>query len=98
MNAQELNRRCVELFHRPDAKLHYWHPRVFWSTHMVESPKPEDLQEAKVDLHELEVMLAEAAGEISQCAQELDRGQPGQSALIRHMMERGEMPLLHRPH
>ncbi len=98
MNAQELNRRCVELFHNPDAKLHCWHPRMFWKTNMLENPKPEDLQEPKVDLRELEVMLSEAAHEPSQCADELEREDPGRVTLIRHMMERGEMPLLHRPH
>lgn len=98
MNAQDLNRRCVELFHHPDAKLHCWHPRMFWETHMLENPKPEDLQEPKVDLRELEVMLAEAAHEPSQCAEELEQEEPGRATLIRHMMERGEMPLLHRPH
>jgi len=98
MNTQELNRRCVELFYHPDTQLHCWHPRMFWETNMVENPKPEDLQRPKVDLHDLEVLLAEAAHQESQCAEELERKEPGRPALIRHMMERGEMPFLHRPH
>lgn len=98
MNAQELNRRCVDLFHHPDAQLHCWHPRMFWETHMVENPKPEDLQQPKVDLRELEVLLAEVTHQDSQCATELEQEDPGRTTLIRHMVERGEMPLLHRPH
>lgn len=98
MNAQELNRRCVELFQHPDAQLHCWHPRMFWETHMVENPKPEDLQQPKVDLRELEVLLAETTHQDSQCAAELEQEDPGRATLIRHMVDRGEMPLLHRPH
>lgn len=65
---------------------------------MVENPKPEDLQQPKVDLRELEVLLAEATHQDSQCAAELEQEEPGRATLIRHMVERGEMPLLHRPH
>ena len=98
MNAQELNRRCVELFHHPDAQNHMWHPRMFWETNQVENPKPEDLQRPKVDLRELEVLLSEVTHQPSECADELEREEPGRVSLIRHMTDRGEMPFLHRPH
>lgn len=98
MDTRRLNQRCVELFHSPDVRLHCWHPRMFWVVEPLENPRPEDLAQAKVDLEELEVLLAEAAHVPSLCAEDLQRRDPGRVDLIRHMLHRGEMPLLHRPH
>ncbi len=98
MPHDKLNRRCVELFQHPDVQLHCWHPRMFWETRMKENPAPEELTEPKVDLRELEVLLAESAHVPSVCAEELNQEDPGRADLIRHMVHRGEMPYLHRPH
>jgi len=95
---EKLNRRCVDLFQNPDVQLHCWHPRMFWETRMKENPAPEELTTPKVDLRELEVLLAETAHVPSQCAEELNQEAPGRADLIRHMVHRGEMPYLQRPH
>lgn len=97
MNTVELNRRCVELFHAPGARRRLWHPRMFWHTHLVENPKPEDLQDPKVDLAELEFLLARVNDQASLCADEIEAREPGRTALLQHMIDRGEMPLLRRP-
>jgi hypothetical protein len=73
MNREELNRRCVELFQHPDVQLRCWHPRMFWETNMKDNPRPEELTRPKVDLRELEVLLAESAHVPSECADELNR-------------------------
>lgn len=98
ISEKELNQRCVALFQNPDVQRHLWHPRMFWETHMKDNPTPDELVEPKVDLLELEVMLAEAAHVPSVCSTELERREPGRTDLIRHMIRRGEMPYLHRPH
>lgn len=98
MNRQELNERCVQLFQNPDVMRHFWHPRMFWETHMKDNPQPDELVEPKVDLMELEVMLAEVAHVDSACADELESREPGRAELIQLMIRRGDMPLLHRPH
>lgn len=98
MNEKELNQRCVELFQNPDVMRHMWHPRMFWETHMKDNPTPDDLVDPKVDLMELEVMLAEVAHVPSECASDLESREPGRSELIQHMIRRGDMPLLHRHH
>ncbi|MDX5333604.1 MAG: hypothetical protein LPK58_06120 [Gammaproteobacteria bacterium] len=98
MNDRELNQRCVELMQNPDVMNHMWHPRMFWETRMKDNPTPDELVDPKVDLLELEVMLAEVAHVPSACAAELERREPGRADLIRHMIRRGDMPFLHRPH
>lgn len=97
MTEDELNRRCVELFHHPDVRLRCWHPRMFWETGMKDNPTPDELICPKVDLRELEVLLAESAHVPSECADELEHEVPGRADRIRHMVRRGEMPFLHRP-
>lgn len=98
MNERELNRRCVELFFNPDVQLHCWHPRMFWEVEPLENPMADDLTDPKVDLRELEVILAEAAHQPSVAATELEAENPGRAELIRHMLHRGDMPFLNRPH
>ena len=98
MNERELNHRCVELFQNPDVRKHMWHPRMFWNVHGQDTPTTDELCDPKVDLMELEVLFAEAAHVPSLCADELERREPGRPSFIRRMIDRGDMPLLHRPH
>ncbi|MEJ2059267.1 MAG: hypothetical protein P8Y64_02100 [Gammaproteobacteria bacterium] len=98
MDARELNQRCVALFQNPDVRNHFWHPRMFWEVHGQDTPSLDDLTEPKVDLMELEVLLSESAHVESVCADALEQREPGRATLIRHMLHRGDMPLLHRPH
>ena len=98
MDDKALNQRCVALFQNPDVVRHFWHPRMFWETHMKDNPTPDELVEPKVDLMELEVMLSEVAHIPSACAQELEQREPGRPETIRLGIRRGDMPYLHRPH
>lgn len=97
MNEQALNQRCVDLFRNPDVRNRMWHPRMFWNVRGQDAPTPAELCQPKVDLLELEVMLAEAAHQPSECADELERREPGRPAFIRRVIARGDMPLLRRP-
>jgi len=97
MNEQDLNRRCVELlYYHPDVKLRMWHARMFWQTEN-DAPQPAQLNQPKVDLCELEVMLATAAMIESQCLQELTTRDPQRADYIVHSVRRGDRPLLRRP-
>lgn len=97
MDTEALNQRCIELFEKSQGQNHYWHVRMFWHTDRHDNPSPRELTDPKVDLLELEVLLSAATGEESQCAEALEAREPGRAALIRHMVQRGEMPLLRRP-
>ncbi|HKK13068.1 MAG TPA: hypothetical protein VKA14_00255 [Gammaproteobacteria bacterium] len=97
MDAQTLNQRCVELMNNPDVQHRMWHPRMFWKVGALENPRPGELTSPKVDLEELEVLLASAAHQKSQCLEDLNKRIPGRGDLIVHMVRRGDMPLLARP-
>jgi|GEM_PF-668063 len=96
MDAEAINKRCVELMQHPDVQNHLLHPRMFWEVGNLDDPGPEDLTQPKVDLRELEVMLSEYAHQPSQCLEELNAERPGRGDTIRHMVHRGDMPLLMR--
>lgn len=97
MSPEEINTRCIELYQKSLEQNHYWHVRMFWHTDKHDNPAPRELTDPKVDPVELEVLLSAAVGEESRCAEELEQREPGRPALIRHMIQRGEMPLLRRP-
>jgi hypothetical protein len=96
MEQTELNQRCVDLFFHPRVQTKLWHPRMFWDIGMQQSPKPTDLTTPKVDLMELEVLLAAAAYEASECADALNAREPGRADFIRRAVQSGQRPLL--PH
>jgi len=96
MDVKNLNRRCVELAQHPDVKLRMWHPPMFWDVGALDDPSPEDLTRPKVDLLELEVVLAAAAWVPSECADELNTREPGRADFLTRQVRRGELPLLHR--
>jgi hypothetical protein len=95
MDQTELNQRCVNLFFHPRVQTKLWHPRMFWDVGMELSPKPTDLTKPKVDLMELEVLLAAAAYEDSQCANDLNNREAGRADFIRRAVQSGQRPLLH---
>ena len=79
MERNDLNWRCAEmLYHHPEAKLRMWHPRMFWQTGS-DIPRVDELIVPKVDLCELEAMLATAAMIDSQCLQELKASDPNRA-------------------
>ncbi len=97
MERTDLNRRCADLLcHHPDVKLRMWHPRMFWQTGS-DTPRVDEIMVPRVDLCELEVMLATAAMVDSQCLQELKARDPDRADYIVHPVRRGERPLLRRP-
>lgn len=98
MNEQELNERCIQLFQNPDVRKRMWHPGMFWNVHGQDTPTTDQMREPKVDLLELEVLFAEVAHQPSLCADDLNRREPGRAEFIRRMIDRGDMPYLHRPH
>lgn len=77
----------------PRVKLQMWHPRMFWYVKR-DNPNPRELKRPKVDLQELEVMLAAAALEPSQAAAELDARRPGRAEFILRAVRSGQRPLL----
>lgn len=91
-----LNRRCVELFYHPRVQLSLWSAGLFWILDQ-DVVQPDDLTRPKVDLEELEVMLAATARVPSECAESLDGRRPGRADFIRRAAHRGERPLLSRP-
>ncbi len=96
MDQQELNNRCVSLFQSPRVQTKLWNPRMFWNVGRILNVKPEQLTEPKVDLCELEVMLAAAAYEPSQCADNLNAREAGRADFIRRAVQSGQRPLLQR--
>ncbi|MEJ2632525.1 MAG: hypothetical protein P8011_03365 [Acidihalobacter sp.] len=98
MNEQELNRRCIDLFQNPDVRNHMWHPRMFWDVYGQDAPTTSELHDSKFDLMEPEVLFAGAAHVPSVCADDPEHREPGHPAFIRRMLDRGDTPLLHRPH
>lgn len=95
MDKTELNNRCVDLFFHPRVQQKLWHPRMFWDVGSQLSPKRSELTKPKVDLVELEVLLAAAAYEPSQCADELNTREPGRADFIRRAVQSGQRPMLH---
>ncbi len=87
----ELQQRCLQLMAHPKVQAHCWQPQLFWSQ-QAEQWIP------RVDLRELEVLLATIAGEVPQYADELDRSRPGRSGFIARNALRGEMPYLTPAH
>ncbi|MGM0552372.1 MAG: hypothetical protein ACQETK_00965 [Pseudomonadota bacterium] len=96
MDQQELNNRCVALFQSPRVQTKLWNPRMFWNVGRILNVKPEQLTEPKVDLCELEVMLAAAAYEPSQCADNLNEREDGRADFIRRAVQSGQRPFLRR--
>jgi hypothetical protein len=96
MDSQELNKRCVDLFHSPRIQTRLWNPRMFWEVGLKQNTTPEELTDPKVDLCELEVMLSAAAYEPSQCAEELNEREAGRADFIRRAVQSGQRPLLRR--
>lgn len=96
MDAGELNRRCVSLIQEPDVLLRMWHAPMFWDVGTLDDPRPEELSRPKFDLYELEVVLATAALQPSQCAAEVNAREPGRADFIMRQVRRGERPLLRR--
>ncbi len=98
MDAHALNTRCVELFQNPNVKLRMWNARMFWQVGDQLNVPSEKLTQPKVDLCELEVMLAAAALTDSHCAPELDKKEPGRVAFIQRQVREGMRPLLKPAH
>jgi hypothetical protein len=98
MDSVTLNTRCVALFNHPRVKNQMWNPRMFWDIgkHQVVSLTPEVLHSPKVDLYELEVLLAAAAGEASQCAEALNQREAGRADFIQRAVRGGNRPFLRR--
>ena len=94
MDHEELNARCVKLLKSPGVQNHLWHPRMFWEVGALDNPAPSDLTRPKVDLSELEVMLATAANEESLCRDDVNAHQPGRADFIQRQIRRGERPIL----
>ncbi len=95
MDQTELNQRCVELFFHPRVQQQMWNARMFWDVGSELAPKAADLVKCKVDLLELEVLLAAAAYEDSKCADDLNAREPGRADFIRRAVHSGQRPLLH---
>ena len=94
MDKTELNTRCVELFNSPRVKNMMWNPRMFWNFGRKLNPTEADLTTPRVDLCELEVMLAAAAWTDSQCAADLNSRNPGRADFIRRAVQSGQRPIL----
>ena len=94
MDQRSLNQRSVELIQHPEVRRRMWHAPMFWQVGNKDNPGPEELTLAKVDLTELEVLLAAAALLPSQCAAELNERTPGRADFIIRQVHRGERPLL----
>ncbi len=73
-----------------------WHPHMFWQTGS-DIPRVDELIVPKVDLCELEAMLATAAMIGSQGLQELKARDPNCADYIVHSVRSGVRPLLRRP-
>ena len=69
---------------------------MFWKLEQ-DVARPQDLTHAKVDLAELEVLLAATAGVPSQCAEAVNARSAGRADFIRRSAGKGERPLLSRP-
>ncbi|MEJ2060055.1 MAG: hypothetical protein P8Y64_06140 [Gammaproteobacteria bacterium] len=95
MDQNALNARCVELFQHPRVQQMMWSPRMFWDIGRTLTSKPTDWTSPKVDLCELEVLLAAAAYVDSQCATELNGREPGRADFIRRAVQSGQRPMLH---
>lgn len=93
MDPRALNQRCVELMRHPRVVAQMWHAPMFWHVDK-DNPGPADLTRPRVDLCELEVMLATAAGLPSECAALLEQRQPGRAQFIARSVRRGERPWL----
>ncbi|MCE5360806.1 hypothetical protein [Candidatus Igneacidithiobacillus taiwanensis] len=98
MDSQALNARCVELFQNPNVRLRMWNARMFWKVGDQFNVPSDKLTDPKVDLCELEVMLASAALTESQCAAELEKKEPGRAAFIQRQVREGMRPLLRANH
>ncbi|MFP4131573.1 hypothetical protein [Thiohalospira sp.] len=94
MNQDELNERCIKLLKSPGVQNQLWHPRMFWEVGALDNPTASDLTRPKVDLSELEVMLATAANEESLCREDVNAQHPGRAEFIERHIRRGERPLL----
>mgnify|MGYP006272362123 FL=1 len=94
MNQEELNDRCIKLLRSQGVQNQMWHPRMFWEVGALDNPTSQDLTRPKVDLSELEVMLATAANEPSLCRDEVNARRPGRAEFIERHIRRGERPLL----
>lgn len=94
MNDDELNQRCIRLLNQPGVQHHLWHPRMFWEVGALDNPAASNLTQPKVDLAELEVMLAAAANESSLCRDDVNERRPGRADFIQRQIRRGERPLL----
>jgi hypothetical protein len=73
-------------------------PACSGTSYGQDAPTTSELHDSKVDLMELEVLFAGAAHVPSVCADDPERREPGRPAFIRRMLDRGDTPLLHRPH
>lgn len=94
MDREALNQRCVQLIRHPSVKKRMWNPRMFWETGARQlTPRDALLNNPKVDLNELEFMLATAANQPSQCADKLPAERAG---FIRRQVRGGSRPLLTR--
>ena len=94
MTQDELNQRCIDLLKKPGVQHQLWHPRMFWDVGALDNPAPSDLTNPKVDLSELEVMLATAANETAECREDVNQRRPGRADFIQRQIRRGERPLL----
>jgi hypothetical protein len=91
-----LQQRCAELYFHRRVQRCMWSPRLFWQLEQ-DVARTRDLTRPRVDLLELEVLLAAAAGVPSECADELNTRSPGRADFIRRSVGKGERPLLSRP-
>ncbi len=96
MDTKALHQRCAELYFHPRVQRCMWSPHLFWKLEQ-DVVRPQDLTHPKVDLAELEVLLAATAGVSSECADELNARSPGRADFIRRSAGKGERPLLSRP-
>ena len=90
----ELNKRCVELFQNEFVRDRLWHARMFWNVGRKLNPTAEELTTPKANLQELEVMLSAADMVNSQCAEDLNKTNPGRADFIRRTVISGSRPVL----
>jgi len=96
MTPDAVNARCVRLLRSPALQTRMWHPRMFWDIGKLENPDDANLVKPKVDVDQLEVMLAAAAQEPSECLEAVEERRPGKGRQIQRMVRQGQMPLLDR--
>ncbi|MDH4274007.1 MAG: hypothetical protein OEW08_03100 [Gammaproteobacteria bacterium] len=97
MTLEIVNQRCIELFFHPRVQAMGWYVELYWQLPDCARCSPLALNTPKVDLIELEVLLATVANTPSWYANKLDRQLPTRSEFIRTAVKHGRLPLL-RPY